>query len=196
MIKLKIVITGGPGAGKTSALEYINKYFTDKGLAVVIVSETATEIISSGITPLNIGQKAFQKNLLLLQLAKEKYYTEMARHLKNDSIMIFDRGALDGKAYLSAEQFEEILEETGLSEESLISSYNALFYLESPAGKNSQFYTTENNPARSESPDEASELAEKTLSVWQSNKKLIKIENQNKFEDKMKHLIVKIEQLI
>ena len=51
MIKLRIVITGGPGAGKTSVLKYLNDYLTNKGFDVVIVPETATEIISAGLHP-------------------------------------------------------------------------------------------------------------------------------------------------
>ena len=196
MIKLKIVITGGPGAGKTSVLKYLNDYLTNKGFDVVIVPETATEIISAGITPSEIGQKAFQKNLLLMQLAKEKYYTDMAEHLKKDVIMIFDRGALDGKAYLDDEQFAEILDEIGMSETMLISKYDALYYLETPAGSNVEFYTVKNNPARSETPSEASEIAIKTLEAWQKHNKLINIKIESRFEDKITALISEIEQLI
>lgn len=196
MIKSKIVITGGPGAGKTSALTYISEHLTEKGFSVVIVPETATEIINAGITPSKIGQKAFQKHLLLMQLAKEKYYTAMAEHLENNVIMILDRGALDGKAYLDEEIFSDILNETDQTEANLIAGYDALFYLESPASENSEFYTVENNPARSETPDEASAIAERTLEIWQNCGKLIKIKNEHNFEDKIKHLILRIEQLI
>lgn len=196
MVKLRIVITGGPGAGKTSVLKHLSEHLGNKGFDVVIVPETATEIISSGITPAKIGQKAFQRNLLQMQLAKEEYYTDMAEHLKKDVIMIFDRGALDGKAYLDDEQFAEILDDMGLTEEMLISKYDALFYLETPAGSNSEFYTVENNPARSETPGEASEIALKTLDAWQKYNKVIKIRNERRFEDKIAALISEIEQLI
>ena len=49
MVK-KIVLTGGPGSGKTSVLEYINKIYSGEGYKVVIVSETATDLMNSGIT--------------------------------------------------------------------------------------------------------------------------------------------------
>ena len=40
----KIVITGGPCAGKSTAMSYIQNEFTKKGYAVLFVPETATEL--------------------------------------------------------------------------------------------------------------------------------------------------------
>ena len=48
-IVAKVVLTGGPCAGKTSALSKIESYFTERGYKVLIVGESATEIIKSGI---------------------------------------------------------------------------------------------------------------------------------------------------
>jgi len=47
----KIVITGGPCAGKSTAMSYIQSEFTKKGYAVLFVPETATELILGGIAP-------------------------------------------------------------------------------------------------------------------------------------------------
>ena len=47
----KIVITGGPCAGKTTALSWIMNSFTEKGYVVLIVPETATELINGGVAP-------------------------------------------------------------------------------------------------------------------------------------------------
>ena len=44
-----IVITGGPCGGKTTALEKISKTFREMGYLVLIVNETATELIRDGI---------------------------------------------------------------------------------------------------------------------------------------------------
>ena len=41
--KIKIVITGGPCAGKTTAMSWIQNAFTNKGYMVLFVDETATE---------------------------------------------------------------------------------------------------------------------------------------------------------
>ena len=47
----KIVITGGPCAGKTTAMSWIQNAFTKKGYAVLFVDETATQLISGGAAP-------------------------------------------------------------------------------------------------------------------------------------------------
>lgn len=47
----KIVLTGGPCAGKTTALARIEEYYQEKGYVVLVVNESATEIISGGIKP-------------------------------------------------------------------------------------------------------------------------------------------------
>ena len=58
----KIVLTGGPCAGKTTALTWINNYFAKRGYAVLIIPETATELISNGVAPWTCGEnKDYQK---------------------------------------------------------------------------------------------------------------------------------------
>ena len=47
----KIVLTGGPCAGKSTAMSWIQNEFEQKGYTVLFVSETATELILGGITP-------------------------------------------------------------------------------------------------------------------------------------------------
>ena len=47
----KIVITGGPCAGKTTAMSWIQSTFTKKGYTVLFVPETATELITGGVAP-------------------------------------------------------------------------------------------------------------------------------------------------
>ena len=41
----KIVLTGGPCAGKTTALSMIEQKLTEKGYKVIIVTESATEMM-------------------------------------------------------------------------------------------------------------------------------------------------------
>ena len=47
----KIVITGGPCAGKTTAMSWIQNSFTKMGYAVLFVDETATQLITGGAAP-------------------------------------------------------------------------------------------------------------------------------------------------
>lgn len=51
----KIVITGGPCAGKTTAMSWIQSNFTKMGYTVLFVPETATELITGGVAPWTCG---------------------------------------------------------------------------------------------------------------------------------------------
>ena len=47
----KIVLTGGPCAGKTTAMNWIQNNFVKQGYKVLFIQETATELITGGFTP-------------------------------------------------------------------------------------------------------------------------------------------------
>ena len=51
----KIVITGGPSAGKSTAMSWIQNAFTQMGYTVLFVPETATELITAGVAPWTCG---------------------------------------------------------------------------------------------------------------------------------------------
>lgn len=55
MLVSKIVLTGGPCGGKTTALVTIEQELTDIGYKVYILDEVATRLISSGIKPLGVS---------------------------------------------------------------------------------------------------------------------------------------------
>ena len=58
----KIVITGGPCAGKSTAMSWIQNAFSKMGYAVLFVPETATELITGGVAPCSCGTNAdYQK---------------------------------------------------------------------------------------------------------------------------------------
>ena len=44
----KIVLTGGPCAGKTKSLNFIKEKFENEGKQVFVINETATELMSEG----------------------------------------------------------------------------------------------------------------------------------------------------
>ena len=95
----KIVITGGPCAGKSTAMSWIQNAFTQKGYKVIFIQETATELITSGIAPWTCTTNAdYQTYQLKLQIEKEKIYEEAAKKLNSKKVLIVcDRGTLDNK---------------------------------------------------------------------------------------------------
>ena len=190
----KIVITGGPSAGKTTGLSWIQNAFTKLGYTVLFVPETATELISNGVAPWTCESNlAYQKCQMRLQLEKEKVFDQAARSMKADKILIVcDRGAMDNRAYMNELEFSQILSEFQTDEVHLRDGYDAVFHMVTAAKGAENFYTTENNEARKESPAQARELDDKLIAAWTGHPHLRVIDNSTDFEDKLKRLIAEI----
>ena len=190
----KIVITGGPCAGKTTGMSWIQNAFTQKGYAVLFVPETATELIGGGVAPWTCRTNSdYQKCQMKLQIEKEKVFEQAARTMQKDKVLIVcDRGALDNRAYMSDDEFREVLEGLGMNEVELRDQYDAIFHLVTAAKGAAEFYTTANNNARTETPEEAAALDDKLIAAWTGHPHLRVIDNATDFETKMKRLITEI----
>lgn len=191
----KIVITGGPCGGKTTALERIRTVFSQKGYTVIFIPETATELILGGIAPWTTDtNQDFQHCLLMLQCEKEQYFTWGAERLKDGDkiLLVCDRGAMDNKAYTYNDEFSNILKLMNTTEEKLLSRYDAVFHLVTAAKSAEEFYTHANNAARYETIDEARALDERLILAWKNHPNHIIIDNSTDFEGKLNCLIDKI----
>ncbi len=190
----KIVITGGPCAGKTTAMSWIQNAFTQKGYRVLFVAETATELITGGIAPWTCRTNGeFQKQLVQLQQEKEKIYEQAARIMDCDKVLIVcDRGALDNKAYMNDQEFAAVLDHLRTNETLLRDTYDAVFHLVTAAKGAEEFYTTANNTARTETTEEAAALDDQLINAWTGHPHLRVIDNSTDFEEKMKRLIAEI----
>lgn len=190
----KIVVTGGPCGGKSTGLRWIEESFTAMGYKVLFIAETATELISGGVAPWTLGSNVeFQKCIMGLQLKKEAVFEYAASTMDAEKILIVcDRGAQDNKAYMTEEEFAEVLLSENIDEISLRDNYDAVFHLVSAAKGAEKFYTTANNTARTETIEEASALDDKLISVWTGHPHLRIIDNSTDFEGKMKKLMKEI----
>ncbi len=190
----KIVITGGPCAGKSTAMSRIQDTFSGLGYTVLFVPETATELISGGVAPWTCGTNAaYQKCQMTLQLEKERIFEEAAATMDAENILIVcDRGALDNKAYMTEDEFASVLDALGTNEVDLRDNYDAVFHLVTAAKGAEEFYTTANNSARTETAAEAAALDDKLIFAWTGHPHFRLIDNSTDFEDKMKNLIAEI----
>jgi len=189
-----IVITGGPCAGKSTAMSWIQNEFTQKGYHVIFVNEAATELINAGISASSCDSALiFQQALMKLQSEKEKIYYKAAKQMKKEKILLVcDRGMLDSKAFLSNLDFQYVLKELGANEIELRDNYDAVFHLVTAAKGASEFYTLENNKARSETIEEAIDSDNKLISAWTGHPHFRIIDNSTDFTEKMKRLIGEI----
>ena len=190
----KIVITGGPCAGKTTAMSWIQSNFTKMGYTVLFVPETATELITGGVAPWTCGSNVdYQKCQMMLQLEKEKIFAQGAETMPTQKVLIVcDRGAMDNKAYMTDLDFACVLEFLGRNEVELRDNYDAVFHLVTAAKGAEKFYTTANNTARTETVEQAAALDDKLIAAWTGHPHLRVIDNVTDFEDKLKRLVAEI----
>ena len=190
----KIVITGGPCAGKSTAMSWVQNAFTQKGYKVLFIPETATELITGGIAPWTCGSNGeFQKCLLRMQLEKERVFEQAAKTMNAEKVLIVcDRGALDNKAYMDSLEFAQVLEYLEMSEVDLRDNYDAVFHLVTAAKGAAEFYTTANNNARTETVEEAAAIDDKLIAAWTGHPHLRVIDNSSDFDEKLKRLISEI----
>ena len=189
MIK-RIVLTGGPGSGKTSVLEKINQVYSSEGYKVIIVPETATELMNNGITfkDGSISLVDFQELVMRLQLSKEEIVERAIELMGNDQvIVVYDRGTIDNTAYINKDEFEDILTRLNhvKSFTDLMNKYDLVINL---VGRE-DFYTTENNKARSESVDDALKLGDSTLRCWLGHKVVKIVLPKDTVEEKINEVL-------
>ena len=190
----KIVITGGPCAGKTTAMNWINNAFSERGYDVLFVPETATELITGGVAPWTCKTNSdYQHCHMRFQLDKEKVFEQAAKVMKKDKVLIVcDRGALDNKVYMDEATFESVCRFVGASEVELRDQYDAVFHLVTAAKGAEEFYTNANNAARIETVEEAAAMDDKFIDAWTGHPHLRIIDNRGNFAEKMQHLIREI----
>ncbi len=190
----KIVLTGGPCAGKTTALNWINNYFSNRGYTVLFVPETATELITNGVAPWTCGTNYdYQSCQAKLQRIKEQIFEEASKTMKNNKILIVcDRGMLDNKAYMKNVEFKRLLKEMNSNETKERDSYDAVFHLVTAAKGKEEVYTLANNTARTETPEQARKLDDKIISAWTGHPHFRIIDNSTDFEEKLERLLKEI----
>lgn len=194
---LQVVLTGGPSSGKTSVINRAVEQFRELGYHVIVVHETATDLINSGIKPFgDDGLKAydFQKLVLEYQLVKERSARYAAECMgTNSTIILYDRGTLDGYAYIEPEEWDELLTECGVGKRTLMSSYDVVIYLENA----SEYFTLENNAARYESDAlEAARKGDLVLQSYLSHDNLIVVKPRERLIDKQQEVIGIIKNLL
>ncbi len=190
----KIVVTGGPCGGKTTALSRIQRDLSHLGYTVLIVPETATSLISGGVAPWTCGSNLeYQKCQMQLQLQKEEIFERAAASMPRDKILIVcDRGAMDNRVYMDDEEFASTIDWLGKSKAELRDGYDAVFHLVTAAKGAEEFYSLENNSARTESAEEAARMDERFIAAWTGHPHLRIIDNSCDFEGKMRNLIREI----
>lgn len=175
----RIVLTGGPGGGKTTAADLFRR---EIGERVVLVPEAATMVFSGGFPrstqPLAVhaAQRAIyevQRNLEDVQAA-----------LYPDRVLLCDRGTVDGAAYWPGEP-HHFFDDIGSTLERELVRYDAVIFFESAAVGGMGIEG--GNPVRNESLEKAVELDGKLRALWMKHPKFVLVPHNPSFFKKISY---------
>ena len=172
-LRRRIVLTGGPGAGKTAVLELLRKSLCEH---VTIVSEAAGVVFGGGFPRRSsVGSlRAAQRAIFHVQVE-----LEAEAESEDNTILLCDRGAIDGSAYWPGP--DSFWEAVGAAREQTLRRYDAVIHLRVPPvdlGYGHQ------NPLRVESAVEARQIDDRILKAWDGHLRRHIVEPAADFIDK------------
>src|SRR5574343_97660 len=186
----RIVLTAAPGAGKTTAMASITERLQYLGYQVYVVPEVASMFILGGmnINYPNIEMRMHaQETLLKTIIHLEDSFFDLAKKSNKPTVILCDRGTMDGKAFTDAVIWQSLTDENRWSSVGLRDlRYEAVLHLSSAP---KEHYTLENNRARRESFEQAQELDVKIQNAWLGHPHLRVITSRDNFSDKIKEVI-------
>lgn len=196
----RVVLTGGPCGGKTTAMGSLTERFQALGWRVFRVPEAATLLISGGHSFYDLNslqQYKFQGALLKLMLALEDAFITLARSTHERCIVLCDRGTMDNRSYMSEEDWVRMIGECGYSTLQLRDGrYDCVIHMVTAAHGAEQFYTTEGHAARSEPPDFARVLDDRIKNNWVGHPYFQVIDNSTDFKGKISRVMSTVTQFI
>jgi predicted ATPase len=167
-----IVITGGPGAGKTAVLELARRTLCSK---VAVLPEAAGVIFGGGFWRLGSVTARLSAQRAIFHVQKEMEV--MAQAERKWTAALCDRGTIDGLAYWP--QSEESFWTTfGTTREREYARYAAVIHLRSPSddhGYNHQ------NPLRTETAEEAAAIDDRIAKEWKDHPNYVVIPSHEDF---------------
>ncbi|KPI90403.1 hypothetical protein ABL78_0479 [Leptomonas seymouri] len=181
----RICLTGGPCAGKSTMLSAMQAKIPERmGFRVMCVPEAATLLVTGGMQWDSNIVVAQQSALLRTQLALEDQFYALAVASGMPTVIVSDRGTMDGRAFCSDAQFQEILRGVGSTIDVLRDRYDAVLHMVTAANGAEEFYNLD-NPARYEDLDgaRASDLRLQEMYVGHHMFRLL--DNSTSFEKKI-----------
>jgi len=197
----RVVLTGGPCAGKTTILAHVKNHFSKLGYHVFIVPEAATLLIGAGFIPASFpGDKIYELQDAIMEMTMALYrQTErLVRQLgQYPALIVCDRGNLDAKAYCTPAAWARILAKRGISETELRDQpYQGIIHLVTAADGAAEHYSTSNNAARLESLEAARSIDLLLRAAWQEHPRFKIVDNSTPFEGKISRTLEFISSLL
>lgn len=186
--RCRIVLTGGPGGGKTTAADLFRREIGEK---VVVVPEAATLLFSGGFPRAEslAARKSSQRAIYHVQRSLE----DVQSALFPERILLCDRGTIDGAAYWP-EAADGFFEDLATTKERELSRYDAVIFFETAA--RGGLHIEGGNPVRIESEKQALELDRRLRSLWQEHPRFVVVPHNPSFFKKITFGLAALESIV
>lgn len=180
-----VVLTGGPGAGKTAVLEIIRKQLCEH---VVILPEAASIVFGGGFWRLETTNAILAAQRAILHIQQEMESLVIGE--KKWALGLCDRGLLDGLAYWPGPA-EDFWTTAGTDLQAEYARYHAVIHLRTPT---MQLGYNHQNPLRIESAVQAEEIDNKIAMLWSKHARYWEVESAPDFLTKAQKALEYINQ--
>jgi predicted ATPase len=176
----RIVLTGGPGAGKTVVSHQMIAAHPDR---FVLVPEAATQVYDALQTRWDkldlAGRRDVQRKIYQLQIDQEQRTLAANR----GKILLLDRGTIDGAAYWP-EGVEDYWRDVGSSLAAELQRYDAVIWMQTSAVLG-LYDGDASNSCRFEHPEAAIASGELLAGLWSQHPRLHRVEAYASLADKV-----------
>lgn len=186
--RLRIVVTGGPGGGKTTAADLFRR---EIGPRLVVVPEVATLLFAGGF-PRQVGDEA-RRSVQRAIYHVQRNLEDVQSASYPDRVLLCDRGTVDGAAYWPPDHVG-FFEHMGSSLEAELSRYHAVIFFESAAVGG--LGIEGGNPTRIESLAEAAALNTRLYDLWSRHPRFHHVPHQASFLSKIKLGLAELQEIL
>jgi predicted ATPase len=186
--RCRIVLTGGPGGGKTTAADLFRR---EIGKHVVIVPEAATMLFRGGFPRSNEihARKSVQSAIFHVQ----RHLEDVQSALYPERILLCDRGTVDSAAYWPGGP-DEFFDFVGTSLAKELTRYDAVLFFETAAAGGMSIES--GNPVRIETNEQAVELDLRLRDLWLQHPRAIVVPHHPSFVKKIMLGLASLESLV
>lgn len=186
--RCRIVLTGGPGGGKTTAADLFRR---EIGERVVIVPEAATLLFSGGFP--RSHEIHARRSAQCAVYHVQKNLEDVQSALYPDRILLCDRGTLDGAAYFPNET-QNFFEAVGSTEQAELDRYDAVIFFETAAAGGMS--VEGGNPTRIESNEQALALDHRLREIWSRHPRFLIVPHNPSFVKKIMFGLAALESIV
>ena len=171
-----VVLTGGPGAGKTAVLEMARRSFCRH---IAILPEAAGIVFGGGFPRAQhlASRRAAQRAIYHVQRELESIALTIPDQI---AVALCDRGTVDGAAYWP-EGAADYWSQFGTSVDRELARYAAAIHLRTPSATSGFDHS---NPLRRESAEEAAELDARIARCWSTHPHRFEVPSSVDFVEK------------